>query len=170
MKNLVSLAGGLLAGAAAMYYLDSRNGARRRALVRDKLLAAGHDVADVAQAKGKRVTDKVKGVMATGRLDGETRSTPETDHQLHERIRSRMGHVASHPKAIHVDVDQGNVRLTGDILARELDKVLAEVRGVAGVRAVRNELNVHDSADHIAALQGDAQPAGQKQEPARTSW
>ncbi len=78
MKQLLSVAGGLAAGALAMYYLDSRNGARRRALVREKVLAAGHDAAELAHLKGQHVASRVKGAVAgsvTHQLD--VRDSPE---------------------------------------------------------------------------------------------
>ncbi len=154
MKSFLSLAGGLAAGALAMYYLDSRSGARRRAMVRDKVTAAGHDAADFAHASGKHVADRVKGVMATHGPGAADRSKPESDGQLHERIRARLGHVVSHPKAIDVRVEQGGVVLTGQVLANELDELLAEIKRMPGVASVRHELEVHDSPDDIPALQG----------------
>ena len=154
MRDFVSFAAGLAAGTVAMYYLDKENGRRRRALVRDKVVAAGHDAADRAESVGKRTVDQLKGILATGHLDRIGSGEPETDFQLHERIRARLGRVVSHPKSIEAEVDHGSVRLRGHILAHELDDLLYEVRHMRGVRAVRNELTAHDTAQGISELQG----------------
>lgn len=154
MKDLPSFVIGLGAGVLLMYYLDSASGGRRRALVRDKAVAAGQDVVDYAETRGKRAADQVKGMVATGTLDRATRREPESDLQLHERIRARLGRIVSHPKAVHVAVRDGRVTLTGDILSREVDTLLAEFKEMPGVMSVQNELSAHDSPQGISALQG----------------
>ena len=154
MRDFVSFVAGVAAGTVAMYYLDKESGGRRRALVRDKVVAAGHDAADMAESAGKRTVDQLKGILATHRLDRIGSGEPESDFQLHERIRARLGRVVSHPKSIEVEVDQGSVRLRGNILAKELDDLLYEVRHMRGVRTVRNELTGHDTAQNISELQG----------------
>jgi osmotically-inducible protein OsmY len=130
------------------------SGGRRRSLVRDKAVAVGHDAADLAQAKAKRAADRLRGAVATGDLSGVTHRPPETDQQLHDRIRARLGRVISHPKAVQVTVDRGCVYLRGDVLTREVDPLLAEVGGMVGVTDVRNELQAHDTAQGISQLQG----------------
>jgi osmotically-inducible protein OsmY len=160
MKHPLSFLAGFTAGALAMYYIDTVSGGRRRALVRDKIVSAGHDVADLAEAKGKRAMDHVKGAMATGNLNGMTRTEPESEQQLHDRIRSRLGRVISHPKALQVEVEGGCVCLRGHVLRKEVDNLLSEVQGMAGVTQVRNELEVHDSPEGISALQGRTEPPG----------
>jgi hypothetical protein len=159
MKNPRPFFGGIMAGALLMFFMDARSGRRRRALVRDKTLAAGHDVVDAVGAKAKRVADRAKGVLATGRLHRVTSRPPENDPQLHERIRARLGHVVSHPRAIDVEVEQGHVRLTGHILRHELDGLLGEVRSMAGVKEVHRELQLHESPGRVPQLQGHTQPA-----------
>lgn len=160
MRHPLSFLAGFTAGALAMYYVDSVSGGRRRALVRDKIVSAGHDVADLAEAKGKRGMDHVKGMVATGSLHGVTRTEPQSDQQLHDRIRARLGRVISHPKALQVEVDNGCVCLRGPVLRKEVDNLLSEVQGMAGVAEVRNELEVHDSPEGIPALQGRTEPPG----------
>lgn len=68
----------------------------------------------------------------------------EDDAQLRERVRSRLGDWVSHPGAISVDVDKGVVRVTGQVLSKELDGLLSRITGVAGVRKVHNALDVLD--------------------------
>jgi len=135
---------------------------RRRALVRDRVVSVGHDAAERARVRAKRVLDRAKGVLATRNLHRLSRRQPESDQQLHDRIRARLGRVISHPKALAVMVDQGCVRLDGHILRHEVEALMAEVRAMPGVREVRNELEVHDSPQGIPALQG-----GRTEAPAR---
>lgn len=68
----------------------------------------------------------------------------DDDAQLRERVRSRLGDWVSHPGAITVDVDNGVVRVGGQVLAKELDGLLSRITGVAGVRKVHNALDALD--------------------------
>lgn len=140
MKHALNVAAAFAAGAIAMYYVDSMLGHRRRAQARDRTSGAAHDAADIGQAKGKRLIDRARGLVATGRLDRPDSAGPPTDTQLRERVRSRIGHWVSHPRAIDVDVDEGVVRVSGRVLASELDGLLSRLTGVAGVRKVHNAL------------------------------
>jgi osmotically-inducible protein OsmY len=65
----------------------------------------------------------------------------EDDAQLRERVRSRLGDWVSHPGAISVDVENGVVRVSGQVLVKELDGLLSRITGVAGVRKVHNALD-----------------------------
>jgi osmotically-inducible protein OsmY len=140
MKHTLNVAAAFAAGAIAMYYLDATMGRRRRALARDKVIGASHDAADFVEGKGKRFLDRAKGVAATGRLDRKGTSEPQSDAQLRERVRSRLGHWVSHPRAIEVDVEDGVVRVSGQVLAKELDGLLSRLTGIPGVRKVHNAL------------------------------
>lgn len=160
---------GIAAGVAAMYYLDPVSGRRRRALVRDQVLAAGHQAADYAGAKGKRAVDRLKGYAVTRRLDRHSPHRPESDQQLHERIRSRLGHVVSHPRSVHVTVERGCVQLGGHILIKELDPLLSELKHMPGVRSVDNQLTCHDSPAGVPELQGHTSPSGREPHAAESS-
>lgn len=162
MKDRFSAILGFAVGALTMYYLDPRAGRRRRALVQDKLVGLGHDAAWYAQAKSRRAIDHLKGWAVTRRFDRHTRTPPLSDQQLHDRIRSRLGRVVSHPRSVEVHVENGAVHLGGHIFTRELDNLLAEVKHVAGVTTVRNELICHDNAVGISELQGHTAPPGRE--------
>jgi len=143
---------GVLAGAVAMYYFDARSGARRRAMARDRLASARHDLTDMAEAKGKRAIGRLKGMLVTRRLDRVSHSRPESDQQLHDRIRARLGRVVRYPKAVEVAVEQGHVRLHGHVLRREMDDLCREVLRMAGVRGMHSDLHAHHTHDEIARL------------------
>lgn len=140
MKHALNLAAAFAAGAIAMYYFDATMGRRRRALARDRAIGLSHDAADLVESKGKRFLDRARGVAATGRLDRQSSSEPQSDAQLRERVRSRLGHWVSHPRAIEVDVEEGVVRVSGQVLAKELDGLLSRLTGIPGVRKVHNAL------------------------------
>jgi osmotically-inducible protein OsmY len=160
--QIFNLVGAFAAGALAMYYLDGTMGRRRRAMARDKLVGVSRDAADRAQAKGKRMMDRAKGVVATGSFDRVSTAEPQSDAQLRERVRARMGHLVSHPRAIEVSVEDGIVRLTGQVLAKELDGLLSQLTGMAGVRKVHNALTALNDPSGF----GEVQRGGQDREAA----
>ncbi|HET7696646.1 MAG TPA: hypothetical protein VFK57_13110 [Vicinamibacterales bacterium] len=141
-------------GAAVAFIADPRAGRRRRKLVRDQVIRAGRKTRDAVDATARDLANRTAGVVAAtrGRLTDEE---DVDDIRLVERVRARLGHVCSHPRAIDVEVAQGNVTLRGPILAREMDDLLTAVSGVRGVRSVTSALEPHDSAEGIPALQGD---------------
>src|SRR5437870_5061274 len=51
-------------GAGIMYLLDPRGGGRRRALIRDKMIRAGHQAADTARDVAVYTRDHVRGYAA----------------------------------------------------------------------------------------------------------
>jgi len=168
MKHPLSFVGGILAGALAMYYFDGRSGARRRATARDKVVAVSHDLSGKAEAKGKRALGRLKGMWVTHRFDRVSHSHPESDEQLHDRIRSRLGRVVRYPKAVEVSVEQGHVHLRGHVLRREMDYLCREVLRMAGVRGMHSDLYAHRTHEEIARMYSNAaaQPKPQVQRPA----
>ena len=82
------------------------------------------------------------------------RSTPD-QRKLIERVRAELGRRVSHPRAVDVWVPhEGCVCLSGPILSDEADAALAAIVGVRGVTSVEDNLERHDSAEGIPALQG----------------
>jgi len=146
MRNLLTTLAALAAGATAMYYLDPEAGRRRRAVVLDKAGSATQRAGTLAQAQGRHALDRMKGILATGRAQWAGASGPLDDRKLHDRVRARLGRLVAHPKAVQVMVVEGRVRLTGDVSAREIDRLVSTVCGIPGVRSVENVLSVHDDA------------------------
>src|SRR5215216_3075785 len=147
---------GIVVGAGAMYLLDPDRGARRRSLLRDQGVHAGHKLGDGLAASARDARNRTAGVAAE--LRSRFRSDQVNDDVLHERVRSAIGRVASHPSAITVLAAEGRVVLTGHVLADEVDDLVTRVEGVRGVSEVRNELEIHRSADGVPALQGPGRP------------
>jgi len=150
MRNLLTTLAALAAGATAMYYLDPETGRRRRAVALDKAGSATQRAGTLAQAQGRHALDRVKGILATGRAQLAGTGAPLDDRKLHDRVRARLGRLVAHPKAVQVIVVEGRVRLTGDVSAREVDRLVSTVCGIPGVRSVENVLSVHEDA-HASA-------------------
>ena len=157
--DLVRTAAALTVGAAAMYYLDPDKGRRRRALTRDQAVSVARRAGELARVAGRRGYNRARG-LAAQRLAQLRPAEPTSEGQLHDRIRSRLGRVVSHPRAIHVQVTGADARLDGDILSGELENLLSAVAGTPGVREVDNRLRVHEAPDNVSALQGTGHRVG----------
>jgi osmotically-inducible protein OsmY len=69
---------------------------------------------------------------------GEVRAAD--DSRLRQQVRSRIDELVSHPRAVEVEVDDGVVRVSGQVLQQELDGLLSRLTAEPGVRRVRNAL------------------------------
>jgi uncharacterized membrane protein len=168
MKGQGQLLTGMALGAGAMYLLDPDRGTRRRALLRDKGVHAGHKLGDGLAATARDARNRTRGAAAELRL--RFRKDQADDDVVHERVRSAIGRAVTHPSAITATVDQGRVTLTGHVLADEIDELLKQVEGVRGVDEVRNELQMHRTPDGVPALQGAARPRQQRPELLQENW
>ncbi|MBG9387014.1 BON domain-containing protein [Caenimonas aquaedulcis] len=65
---------------------------------------------------------------------------PADDARLRKDVRARLDELVSHPRAIEVEVHEGEVRVSGQVLSGELDGLLVQLTRVPGVRRVRNAL------------------------------
>ena len=115
MNTIMRIATAFATGAAAMYFLDPLAGNRRRALVRDKGVAAGHDLERLTREKTTHAADRLHGVVAETRA--ALAATPVGDTQLRERIRTRLGRLVDDPGDISVHVQGGQVVLRGSASA-----------------------------------------------------
>jgi hypothetical protein len=151
MRELFGILAGAALGATAMYYLDPELGRRRR----QRLLNAAPWGAGERQ-DGHRA-------LRADDLHPGTRNAARNDAQLRQQVALRLGQLVSHPGAIHVEVDNAVVRLSGDVLGKELDGLLSQVRDMPGVRRIINALSAHDSPQGISGLQGRLERAGLSQ-------
>ena len=157
------LLGGAAIGAGLLYLFDPLRGRRRRAVARDKAVHAVHAGEAALGRAARDLAHRSRGVLA--KAGARMRSDGPEDRVLEDRVRSRMGHVVSHPHAIEVLADDGEVTLAGEIVDTEAAGLLAAVRSVRGVRKVDDQLRVHKSAEGISALQG-----GSSRARASRSW
>ena len=141
-----------IAAASTTYLFDSRSGRRRRALLRDRASRLTHQAREFVGKAGRDARQRAHG--AYEKSVSRWRGGPIDAEVLRERVRAELGRLSSHPRAIEVACSRGTVRLRGDILEQELEKVLRGVQRVRGVEEVVNELQPHADAGRIPALQG----------------
>lgn len=139
MKALMTLATGFAVGAFAMYMFDPESGIRRRALVRDKAASAGHDAERLARGASRHAANQLRG--ATAEAQSHMRNASLSDTQLHERIRSQLGHLVDQPGNLQVKVNNGHVTLSGSARPSEIQSLLATVSAMQGVEGVDNRLS-----------------------------
>ena len=151
-QNWMLLSGAAL-GASAMYLLDPRTGGRRRAVIRDQVVRATHKTGDALDALGRDAANRARGLAAETR--SRLRSEASDARKLQERVRSELGRVVSHPRAIDVYVSaDGCICLTGPVLMEEADQAISAVQSVKGVREVDDRLERYASSEHAPPLLG----------------
>jgi uncharacterized membrane protein len=157
-----------LASAIGMYYLDPRSGRRRRALLRDSTTRAVHQSRNLLDTAVADARNRAQGLYST--TTARLHTEPSDNQVLAERVRSKLGRVCSHPRAIRVACDDGSITLRGDILEHELPTVLSAVRRVHGVREVVNELQLHERAGRMPFLQGNSRRGEPRMEYLQQNW
>jgi hypothetical protein len=152
-----SMALALGVGAGLMYLLDPDRGARRRAGVRDRIVSGSNRLAEAAGAAGRDISNRLSGAMARWREAAGDWTAG--DGTLTARARAKLGRVVSHPHAIEIETSGGVVTLRGPILDAEVPALLSAIGGIHGVTHVVNQLEVHENALGVPALQGGRRPA-----------
>lgn len=155
-------------GALLAFMFDPGAGARRRALVRDKLVFSARRTCEGLDATARDIATRTRGIVAAtrGRLTREA----VDDTRLIERVRARLGRASSHPHAVSVFASDGDIILRGPILANEMPRALAEINRVRGVKRVINELEPHASAEGVPFLQGRGRTAGSNVNILQRRW
>src|SRR5438105_3381310 len=168
MNKGIALLGSIGLGAGLMYLFDPNSGRRRRAILSDKVTRLAHDAGDALSVAARDLNNRAHGIAARA-------STILTDQQaddvvMCERVRAKMGRYVSHPHAIRVTCENGQVTLGGPILVSEVDRLLAATLKVPGVKDVVNWLEVHETPGNIPSLQGGKPRTGQAPEFFQTRW
>ena len=136
MNKPLGTLGAAAAGALAMYYLDPDLGARRRALLAEL-------VRDGLPGSERRPHGRRRHLRPGAAVPVAPAEAP-SDAELRARVQRRLDRTVSHPRAIGVDVEDGVVRLSGRILAKERDGLLEQLERMAGVRKLVNAMVSHD--------------------------
>ena len=132
-----------------MYYADPHAGRRRRALMRDRLVHAGHLITRRAPLRVERRMRFMRGVASGVRHDAAALVHIDGGHEriaddetLVARVRSEVLR-DRHVKAgeIHIDAYEGIVTLRGQAGAHEISDLVTATTRVEGVRGVRNYLH-----------------------------
>jgi hypothetical protein len=139
-------------GAGLMYYLDPDRGRSRRARARDRAIHLLHEAEHEAEIASRDLANRTRGLIAKSRSLAATNGAP--DGVITARVRSRLGHVVSHPHAIEVTVQNHRVTLSGPVLAEEVPRLIRAVKSVHGVHGVEDRLQVFERPGDHPALQG----------------
>src|SRR5690606_15830187 len=145
-----------------MYFLDPSRGRRRRALARDQVVHAIRKGEGGVEATVHDLNNRAHGIAAEAR--NRFRDDDPTDDVLVARVRSALGRVCSHPRALIVTASDGNITISGPVLESEVDNILETARSVRGVESVDNRLEVHASPGNVPSLQGGSDRTGTRME------
>jgi gas vesicle protein len=153
MSRIATLLGGIGVGVVAAYLFDPERGNARRSLIRDKANAAWRVKMRAKEAMLKDTRNRLQGFLHEAK--SRIKPVTPTEIKLKQRVKSEIGHVVSHPKAVEVHVHGGEVRLIGCILAEEQKALIDAVWSVPGVDAIKHKLQVYESAEGVPSLQGE---------------
>jgi len=136
-----------------MYLLDPALGRRRRSLVRDQLTHTTSRTRKTVRPAAADVYNRAYGTLVEAKARFRADDDP-SDTKVVARVRSELGRVVSHPRALEVTASEGCVTLSGPILADEESSAIKRASHVRGVLGVVSRLEVHDQSDDVPALQG----------------
>jgi osmotically-inducible protein OsmY len=136
---------GAAAGAAAAWFLDPNEGARRRNVTRDKAMSYARKGASEVEGRAQSAAEAAKGAAVqaapgTGRPDAGERLN---DEGLKAKVESEIFRDADVPKGdISVNVEHGVVYLRGEVGdPSAITKLAQATEQVEGVRGVENLLH-----------------------------
>jgi len=138
-EDILALTAGLGAGAGLMYLCDPKRGRVRRG----RLIAEfSRFIRRDENRMAKRTKDLLNraGGMAAEAVSALTEEKPVTDEVLIERVRSRMGHIVSHPHEVQVNAKDGVVTLEGLVTHAERRRFREEAGAIPGVKRVKDRL------------------------------
>ena len=168
MNKGLTFGAGLGLGTGLMFLLDPDRGKRRRALLRDKCVSAARKTGEGFEVTARDLRNRTQGIVTD--IQSRFSSEPVDDAVLVDRVRSKLGRIVSHPSAVHVTAQNGNVTLGGPILTAEVPELLACVNRVNGVNEVINNLETHDEPGNHPALQGGRERPGDRFEFMQENW
>ena len=132
-------------GAALAYYMDPRNGRRRRHLVRDKTTSLARHGAKRGRRLVRHATSDLSGVAQRVANRRAPHDEAELDDAtLVDRVESIVFRSHDIPKGqININAEKGVVFLRGEVDRPELlEELESRVLKVRGVRGVENKLHL----------------------------
>jgi osmotically-inducible protein OsmY len=138
----IALVGGIGIGAALMYLLDPKRGARRRRMIADQMSSAARTSQEQLRKAAENAKNHAWGTVhqLRGRLLEAARGSKVSDDILLARVRAALGHHMRHAGAIEVAVRNRRVTLQGPVRPEEIDEVVRATAKVRGVQRVNNQL------------------------------
>jgi osmotically-inducible protein OsmY len=138
----VGFGGGMIVGGVIGFFLDPRQGRRRRHQARDRVLSVGRRGANQAEQRAVRTVRGARGRFA--RLIHRNGGAPDLDDaSLADKVRSEALRDHEVPKGqVNVNVEHGTVVLRGQLATQEqIDHLIAGAERVQGVRGVKSLLH-----------------------------
>jgi osmotically-inducible protein OsmY len=134
---------GAAIGAALTWFFDPQNGARRRNMTRDRILAFFRQGGRKAERAGRGVAASAYGVKQKATHLKEEKKPQPDDVTLARKVETEIFRDADVPKGeINVNAENGKVVLRGEVadptMIEDLEKA---ARKVKGVREVENLLH-----------------------------
>lgn len=166
----ITLLGAAVLGAAGMYFSDPMRGRRRRALLQDQMRHLRATTARGADVTARDLSNRLTGMQARLRRLLSRRSAIADDDLVVARVRAKLGRVVSHPHAIEVAAQQGQVSLRGPVLAHETDNLLRAVRAVPGVIGIDDRLQAYKRQSGVSSLQGGSARAAMRSAFMQENW
>jgi uncharacterized membrane protein len=168
MKKATAVCGSLGLGAGLMYLFDPDRGNRRRAQMRNKVRHVANKTNDAIGKTSRDVANRVSGIVAEA---GSLFTCGDaSDEVLAARVRTKLGRLVSHPSSIEVAVKNGEVVLSGPVLAKEVDGLIKKVAKIRGVTGVESRLEAHEQAGNVPGLQGGRSDLGERFAFLQTNW
>jgi hypothetical protein len=155
MHRKLAILGGFGLGVSCMYILDPARGRRRRVLLLDKGVRAWRTARVAARKTVRDARNRSVGLwhaMTAGIMGTDRRSDDEV---LAARVRSKCAGLVRHPRSLNIETEEGLVILSGPIVADEVERVIACVQALPGVRDVENLLEVYEHEEGVPGLQGE---------------
>jgi BON domain len=138
-------------GAATAFFLDPRDGARRRHELRDRTLRLLRRTGGLLVGKSKFYGGRVKGVAHEVKTAASGEPEAADDATVRQRILSdALRDVGVATKDVDVDVRNGVATIRGEVASSSLaDDLVARVRNVPGVRGVTPALTVATTGETL---------------------
>jgi len=137
-------------GAGIMYLFDPNRGRSRRARVQSKTVGLYRGFGRFATKAQRDVQNRASGLVAEAKA--RLRPREEVDDDILEaRVRSKLGHVMSHSRAISIEVKKGSATLEGSVPADVIDDVISAARSVPGVTQVVSNLRAPGAYESAAS-------------------
>jgi hypothetical protein len=168
MNKGLAFGAGLGLGSGLMFLFDPDRGNRRRALLRDKCVWAARKTGEGFEVTARDLRNRTQGLMTE--VQSHFSSEPVDDSVLVDRVRSKLGRIVSHPRAINVSAQNGRVTLSGPILTAEVPELMTCVNNMKGVNEVINQLELHEEAGNHPALQGGRERTGERFDLFQNHW
>ncbi len=154
LKTLLTTIG---LGAGVMYFMDPQLGPRRRAMVRDKANRFVNDIDESIEKALEDTRNRTRGILSEMIAKLSDQGAP--DWILEERVRSNLGRIARHARAVTVTADGGRIYLSGPVLREDEDAIVKTAMRTRGVHGVENQLQIFDNPESIPSLQSEPSPA-----------